>query len=136
MHACKEGETSRFNRYGLYPLLFAAMLGYAAFELSQPAGKVGSYYGIYLIALVMLLLVVESLRHLRAEWKMTKASFFRRDLPYMMIGGLTLGPVNYDAGWATLHFGMTRGASHAALPLVPCCWRCSSPISSGTGCIA
>jgi sterol desaturase/sphingolipid hydroxylase (fatty acid hydroxylase superfamily) len=119
MRVCKEGETSRFIQYGFYPLLFAAMLGYAAFEVSQPPGKIGSYYGIYLIVLVVVMLLVETLHPLRAEWKMTKASFFRRDLPYMVIGGFTLGLVNYVAGWAILHFGMARGASHAALPLVP-----------------
>jgi len=119
MRACKEGETSRFIQYGLYPLLFAAMLGYAAFEVSRPPGEIGSYYGTYLMALVAVMLLVETLHPLRVEWKMTRASFFRRDLPYMVIGGLTLGLINYAAGWAILHFGMARGASHAALPLVP-----------------
>src|SRR4030066_735484 len=119
MRACKEGETSRFIQYGFYPLLFAAMLGYAAFELSQPTGQLGSYYGVYLIALVVVMLLVETLHPLRAEWKMTKASFLRRDLPYMLIGGVTLVLVNYAAGWAILHFDMARGASHATLPLIP-----------------
>ena len=119
MRACKEGETSRFIQYGLYPLLFAVMIGYAVFEVNQPAGKVGSYYGIYLTVLVAVMLLVETLHPLRAEWKMTKASFLRRDLPYMAIGGLTLVLVNYAAGWAILHFGMARGAAHETLPLVP-----------------
>jgi sterol desaturase/sphingolipid hydroxylase (fatty acid hydroxylase superfamily) len=119
MLACKEGESSRFIQYGLYPLLFAAMLGYAAFEVSQPADKIGSYYGVYLVGLVVVMLLVETLHPLRAEWQMTKTSFLRRDLPYMLIGGLTLALVNYVAGWAILHFGMARGASHAALPFVP-----------------
>lgn len=119
MRACKEGETSRFIQYGLYPLMVALMLGYAALELNQPAGKFGSYYGIYLSAVVALMLLVETLHPLRAEWRMTKASFFRRDLPYMAIGGLTLGLVNYAAGWAILHFGMARGGSLAELPLLP-----------------
>lgn len=119
MRACKEGETNRFIQYGLYPLLFAAMLGYAAFEVSQPPGKIGGYYGLYLVALVAVMLLVETLHPLRAEWRMTKASFLRRDLPYLLIGGLTLGLINYAAGWAILHFGMARGASYAALPLVP-----------------
>ena len=119
MRACKEGETSRFIQYGLYPLMVVLMLGYAALELNQPAGKFGSYYGIYLSAVVALMLLVETLHPLRAEWRMTKASFFRRDLPYMAIGGLTLGVVNYAAGWTILHFGMARGGSLAELPLLP-----------------
>lgn len=119
MRACKEGESSRAIQYGFYPLLFAAMLGYAALELHQPAGRFGSYYGIYLTALVVVMLSVETLHPLRTEWRMTKASFFRRDLPYMAIGGLTLTLVNYLAGWAILHFGMTRGGLFADLPLLP-----------------
>jgi sterol desaturase/sphingolipid hydroxylase (fatty acid hydroxylase superfamily) len=119
MRACMEGETNRFIQYGLYPLLFATMLGYAAFELSQPPGQIGSHYGGYLVALVVVMLLVETLHPLRAEWKMTKTSFLRRDLPYMAIGGLTLGLVNYAAGWMILHFGMTRGTAHAEMPLVP-----------------
>ena len=119
MRACKEGETIRFIQYGLYPLMVVLMLGYAALELNQPAGKFGSYYGVYLTTVVALMLLVETLHPLRAEWRMTKASFFRRDLPYMAIGGLTLGLVNYVAGWAILHFGMARGGSLAELPLLP-----------------
>ena len=119
MRACKEGETSRFIQYGLYPLLFVAMLGYAAFEVNQPAGMVGSYYGIYLTALVAVMLLVETLHPLRSEWQMTRVSFFRRDLPYMAVGGLTLVLINYGAGLAILHFGMTRATAHADMPLVP-----------------
>ena len=114
-----EAQTSRFIQYGLYPLLFAAMLGYAVLELNQPDGKIGSYYGIYLTALVLVMLLVETLHPLRGQWKMTKASFFRRDLPFMFVGGITLGLVNYAAGWAILHFTLARGAWLAALPLVP-----------------
>lgn len=119
MRACSETETNRFIQYGLYPLLFGAMLGYAALELSQPAGEIGRYYGYYLTALVGVMLAVETLHPLRAEWKMTKGNFMRRDLPFMAIGGLTIGLVNYAAGWLLLHFGLARGDSHVALSLVP-----------------
>lgn len=119
MRACQEGETNRFIQYGLYPLLLVLMLGYAALELHQPAGKFGSYYGLYLSAVVALMWLAETLHPLRAEWRMTKATFFRRDLPYMAIGGLTLGLANYMAGWAILHFGMARGGPLAELPLLP-----------------
>lgn len=119
MKTCHEGETSRLIQYGLYPLLFLAMLGYAALELSQPAGEIGRYYGYYLAALVVVMLAVETLHPLRAEWKMTRASFLRRDLPFMLVGGLTLGLANYAAGWLILHFGLARAESHATLSLAP-----------------
>lgn len=119
MRACKEGENIRLIQYGLYPLLLVAMLGFATFSLNQPAGEIGNYYGAYLIALVLVMLLVETLHPLRVEWRMTHRSFFRRDLPFMVVGGLTLGLVNYAAGWAILHYGIPRGTAHAAMPLVP-----------------
>jgi sterol desaturase/sphingolipid hydroxylase (fatty acid hydroxylase superfamily) len=119
MKSCQPGQKARLIQYGLYPLLLAVMLGYAAFELQQPAGEFGSHYGIYLAALVGVMLVAETLHPLRAEWRMTCASFFRRDLPFMAIGALTLGAANFAAGWFVLHFGVERGVSHAGLPLVP-----------------
>ncbi len=119
MRACNTSETSRFIRYGFYPLLFAAMLGYAALELSQPAGEIGRYYGYYLAVLVGVMLAVETLHPLRAAWRMTRANFFRRDLPFLAIGALSIGLANYVAGWLVLHLGLARGESHAVLPLVP-----------------
>lgn len=119
MRACKKGQSSRFIQYGVYPLLFLAMLGYAAFEVNQPAAKLGSYYGVYLSVIVIVMLLVETLHPLRNEWRMTKVSFFRRDLPYMLVGGLTLVMVNYAAGWAIVHFGMTRATAHLDMPLIP-----------------
>lgn len=119
MRACRTFETSRFIQYGFYPLLFAAMLGYAALELNQPAGETGRYYGYYLVVLVGVMLAVETLHPLRDAWRMTHASFWRRDLPFMIVGALSIGLANYLAGWLVLHLGLARGASHAALPLVP-----------------
>jgi sterol desaturase/sphingolipid hydroxylase (fatty acid hydroxylase superfamily) len=119
MKTCPPGQEVRFIQYGLYPLLFTGMLGYAAFELQRPVGEFGGYYGLYLAVLVGAMLLAETLHPLRAEWRMTRTSFLRRDLPYMAIGALTLGAANYAGGWAVLHFGMERGASHAGLPLVP-----------------
>ncbi len=119
MGACQPGERNRFIQYGLYPLLLAGMLGYAALELRQPAGELGRYYGIYLTLLVGVMLFAETLHPLRDEWRMTRASFFRRDLVYLVIGGVTIGAANYAAGWAILHFGFPRSEAHATLPLVP-----------------
>ncbi len=119
MKPCQPGQEARFIQYGLYPLLFAGMLGYAAFELHQPAGDFGGHYGIYLAVLTGVMLLVETLHPLRAEWRMTRASFFRRDLPFLAIGALTIGAANFAAGWFVLHIGMERGAAHAGLPLEP-----------------
>jgi hypothetical protein len=101
-------------RLGLYPVLLGTTLWYAWVELNQPAGQLGKYYGCYLCGLVGLMVLVESLHPLRSDWKMTRFSFFRRDLPFLIIGSTTLGLANYAGGWAILHYGLTRGDSHAA----------------------
>jgi len=119
MKTCDPSEPSRVIQYGLYPLLLLALLGYASLELGQPSDLIGRYYPYYLTALVVILLTIEILRPMRREWRMTKGSFVRRDLPFMLIGGLTLGLSNYAAGWAALHFGVVRSAAHADLPLLP-----------------
>jgi sterol desaturase/sphingolipid hydroxylase (fatty acid hydroxylase superfamily) len=95
------------------------LLGFAAFELDRPAGELGRYYGLYLATLIGVMLLAETLHPLRAEWRMTGASFLRRDLPFLVVGGTTLGAVNYAAGWAILRLGLERGEAHAALPLAP-----------------
>jgi len=108
-----------FITYLLYPLALLAMIAYASFELSGPADQLGHYYGYYLLALVAVMLTVEILHPLRREWRMTRRTFFRRDLPFMFIGGITIGLANYLAGIAILELGMLRGTAHATLPLIP-----------------
>lgn len=108
-----------FLRYGFYPILFIAMLAYAAFELHQPVTKLGMYYGYYMLVLVSTMLLVEFLHPLRKQWRMTWDSFLRRDLRFMLIGGATLALANYLAGILILHWGVSRGVSQANLPLLP-----------------
>ncbi len=108
-----------FIRFAFYPILFIAMLAYAAFELHQPAGKLGGHYGYYLTALAILMLLVEFLFPLRKQWRMTWNSFLRRDLPFMLMGGATIALVNYYSAMLILHLGVSRGEAHLNLPLVP-----------------
>ena len=115
--ACERFE--RVLSYSLYPLLFGAMIAYAAVELSQPAGLMGRYYAYYLLVLITVMLAVEIMHPLRQEWKMTTTTFLRRDLPYLVLGAVTIGVANFIAGWAVLHFGLARGNAHGALPLIP-----------------
>lgn len=108
-----------FLRYFFYPLLFIAMLAYAAFELQQPAGSMGEHYGYYLTALVSIMLLVEFLFPLRKQWRMTWNSFLRRDLPFMLMGGMTIALVNYVSCMLILHLGMSRGVAHVNLHILP-----------------
>lgn len=106
-------------RYGLYPLMFLSTLAYAAFELARPPDKLGSAYAVYLILLVSMMLVMEWLFPLRSQWRMTWRTLLRRDVPFMLVGGLTMVVVNYLAGMFILHADMQRGDWLSALPLLP-----------------
>jgi sterol desaturase/sphingolipid hydroxylase (fatty acid hydroxylase superfamily) len=103
----------------IYPFLLAFMAAYAWLETSAPDSILGQYYAYYLAILAGILLTVEILYPLRREWRMTRASFFRRDLPFMVIGGVTIALAQYVSGLAIIQFGLERGTSHAGLPLLP-----------------
>lgn len=119
MRTCQPSEPSRFIQYAFYPLLLVLMSGYAIYELQKTTSPFGSDYGYYLLSLVVIMLTVEFLHPLRDKWRMTRVSFFHRDLPFMIIGGITLGLTNYTVGWVILHAGIQPITSHATLPLLP-----------------
>lgn len=95
------------------------MLGYAWFELQQPAESIGGYYAYYVSALITGLVVIEALFPAREEWRMTAKSLFLRDMPYMIIGGITMALMQYLATMAVIRFGLSRGNAHQDMPLIP-----------------
>ena len=119
MRACQPGEPVRFIQYGFYPLLLLIMCGYDIYELQQPTALFGHAYGFYLLGIVVLMLSVEAIHPLRAEWRMTRATFFHRDLPFLLIGGITITVTNYAVGWLILHVGVIQHVSHATVSLIP-----------------
>jgi sterol desaturase/sphingolipid hydroxylase (fatty acid hydroxylase superfamily) len=119
MPSQSRGRIETALRYGLYPALAGFTLAYVAFELCGPPGRLGSHYGYYLALLVGAMVVIEWLHPMRPEWRMTRATFLRRDLPYLAIGTLTIGAAGATATWALREMGITRPELHASLPLVP-----------------
>jgi sterol desaturase/sphingolipid hydroxylase (fatty acid hydroxylase superfamily) len=116
------GRKNQFEavlRVGLYPALLLATLVYAVYEVGRPAEQLGASYPLFLGSLVTLLILVETLHPLRDQWRMTRETFWRRDLPFLLIGSLTVAAANAAGGLAIVHLGLARGESHASLPLVP-----------------
>jgi len=109
-----------FVRHALYPVLAAATVVYLYVDVNAAEGaatNLGRWYGAYLIALVVTMLVVEHLAPLRAEWRMTSRLFLRRDLPYLVIGGATLTVINAAGVHVATHFQLARGGAAASLPI-------------------
>ena len=110
---------NRLLRYALYPALFVVMASYAYFELQAAPDQLGRYYGYYVLGLIGTMIAIESLHPMRTQWKMTKQTFFRRDLPFLLLGAATLGGVNYVAGVAIIQHGIAHGSAHAGMSLIP-----------------
>jgi len=115
----KTGPLDIFIRHWLYPLLFIYMLVYAFIETNGYTPALGAYRGLYIMILIAVMLLVEIRRPLRRQWRMTRATFLRRDLPFMVLGGLTLALVQYTGLELVLWFGLIRGEAHLAMPLIP-----------------
>jgi sterol desaturase/sphingolipid hydroxylase (fatty acid hydroxylase superfamily) len=103
----------------LYPTLFGVMSIYIWFELQQPREQIGHYYGYYISALMITLVIIEALFPARKKWRMTYKSFFLRDLPYMIIGGATMALMQYLANLAIVQYGISQGSAHQDMPLIP-----------------
>lgn len=108
-----------FIRYGLYPVLLIFMLTYSWFEISLSSSEPGTYRGYYLGILIGSMLLIEIIRPLRNKWRMTAATFFKRDIPFMVIGGFTIFITQYIGLELILWFGLIRGESHLNLPVIP-----------------
>jgi sterol desaturase/sphingolipid hydroxylase (fatty acid hydroxylase superfamily) len=106
-------------RYGLYPTLAAITLVYLSLELARPQASIGKWYGIYLLGMVIALVCLEAWLPLRGQWKMTSATFWRRDLPFLILGASTIAITNYTATMVATHYSLSRGGTLASVPLLP-----------------
>jgi len=104
-------------RYLLYPLLGAATVAYLWHELSGPRMSIGQHYGAYLAVLVVVLVLVEARHPLRREWRMTWSTFWRRDLPFLVLGASTLAAADWAAARAVTAHALSRGGLLADVPL-------------------
>jgi sterol desaturase/sphingolipid hydroxylase (fatty acid hydroxylase superfamily) len=106
-------------RYALYPLLASFTLAYLGFELAGPQAAIGSRYGWYLGILVAAMVLIEARHGLRPEWGMTWVSFSRRDLPFLVLGGLTVGFANFIAAGVVTAHALTSPGMLAGMPVLP-----------------
>ncbi len=110
--------TGYWTRYTLYPILLATTGAFAWHSL-RDASNLGRYYGFYLFGMLASMVIIEALHPLRAQWRMTCTSFFKRDLPFLLIGATSLGAADYLAGYIAIHHSIAHPGTLASLPLLP-----------------
>jgi sterol desaturase/sphingolipid hydroxylase (fatty acid hydroxylase superfamily) len=106
-------------RHLLYPLFAIITLAYLAHELSGPKTAIGRHYGIHLASLIVAMTVIEARHALRSEWRMTWATFWRRDLPFLVLGASTIAIANFIAAMIVTRHAMAPQRALADVPLVP-----------------
>lgn len=107
-------------RWLAYPVVALATGLYISHELGVPRNELGARYGVFVAAMVVALVLVESFWPLQQRWRMTGRTFLRRDLPFLLIGGATIGAGNAAASWFLLHHGLTSPTAWlAGLPVIP-----------------
>lgn len=103
-----------------YPLAAFSTGLYLWHELGLPRGEIGARHGLFVAAMVVALVLLESFWPLQARWRMTGRTFLRRDLPFLAIGAATMGAGNAAAAWFVLHHGLASPTAWlAGLPVVP-----------------
>ncbi len=107
-------------RHLAYPLVGLATALYLGYEVSLPRSELGARYGLFIAAIVVALVLFESLWPLQRRWRMTRRMLLRRDLPFLAIGAATIGVGNAAAAWFLLHHGLASPTAWlAGLPIVP-----------------
>lgn len=104
-------------RYALYPVLLAITSAFAWYSLNHNTANLSRYYGYYLFSMLVSMVIIEMMHPLRTQWRMTRASFFRRDLPFILIGAASLGGADYLAGYITIQHSIVHPNMLATLPL-------------------
>lgn len=110
--------STRAIRYGLYPVLLAATSVFAWNALADPA-HLTRYYGAYLGLMLAVMVILEMLFPMKPQWRMTAATFLRRDLPLMALGAAALGLADFAAGAVVIHHSIGHPGWLAKLPTLP-----------------
>ena len=101
-----------------YPLVATAALLFVSHAVGE--GKdLQAGYGLFVLGLLLVMVVTEAWHPARTAWRMSRQSFFRRDLPFIVIGALTVGLANYVAVSLGLSAAETNAGAMAGLPLIP-----------------
>lgn len=109
-----------FIRYLAYPCIGVVTIAYLAHQLALPREELGAMHGLFIAALVLALVLLETFWPMQKRWRMTSPLFLRRDLPFLALGAATVGGGNVAASWAVLHMGWLQPTAWlSGLPVLP-----------------
>ena len=107
-------------RHLAYPITALLTLLYLWRELHLPTEQMGTHHGWFIGGLVLALCFIEARWPLEERWRMSRSLFFRRDLPFLLIGGATITLGNTAAAWTVLHHGLASPITWlAGVPVLP-----------------
>jgi sterol desaturase/sphingolipid hydroxylase (fatty acid hydroxylase superfamily) len=93
--------------YLFYPVALIGTLAFIYAEVNGLLGVLGRAYPLYLLVLIAVMVTLERIAPMRRSWGMSKQSFFRRDLPMLVVNGATISATTYAVTWlAQRHVGL------------------------------
>lgn len=109
-----------FIRYLAYPCIAVVTIAYLAHQLALPREELGAMHGLFIAALVLALVLLETFWPMQKRWRMTTRLFLKRDLPFMALGAATMGAGNVVGSWVVLHTGWLQPTAWlSGLPVLP-----------------
>ena len=106
-----------FARYCLYPGLWLWMIFCLAWILRSP-DQIQLILALKGGVTIGSLLLLEFLSPLNKDWGMTRHHFFKRDLPMIVVNGLTIAGINYSLVLLAVTVATTSEGTIAAEPLI------------------
>ncbi len=93
--------------YLFYPVALVSTLAFIHADVQGHLGPLGKAYPLYLFVLISAMLALERIVPMLRDWGMTMKSFFRRDLPMLLINGATIAATTHGVTWlAQRHSGL------------------------------
>ena len=100
-----------------YPLILLSTIVVSSYAILNDL-DLSKVYSFYLAGLISILIFTEQFHPARTEWKINRKLFFRRDLPYMLVGGLTLGLANFIVGYFSITLSANNSHALWDMPIV------------------
>lgn len=92
--------------------------GFAYYSLNGSENSLTHNIIIYASTMMLLMILIEILNPLRKAWKTTKSNFWRRDLPFIIIGSVGIKSANYIIALAERTLDFIQISALAQLPFL------------------
>jgi len=100
-----------------YPMILFSTIVVSSYAILNEL-DFAKVYGFFLMGLVAILILTEKFHAAKTEWKINRNLLFHRDIPYMLLGGITLGLANFIIGYFLITFSTEKNHAFWDMPIL------------------